>query len=231
MLCSVVGVPKEGQQLNGSTAAHAEITGKVPPGASRGSTCSRAGCWGAELGQQRPPTGAVLRPLLTCPAQHHSTASPSSELSEQGPHLSCGTQHPSFQPPHRAGSAKGAAQGPGRFYRAFPSHRMQHVSLSPGVVPWVFPTPQAAFSLSLQCPARRGAAPCPELLPAHRAEPCRARQARARGLSPSSHRCLTTEAVFFIKGVFAGERGLPTSTAASCNFILNAFVFCTFTSE
>lgn len=192
MLCSVLGVPKEGQQLNGSAAAHAEITGKVPPGAPRGSTCSRAGCWGAELGQQRPPTGAVLRPLLTCPAQHHSTASPSSELSEQGPHLSCGTQHPSFQPPHRAGSAKGAAQGPGRFYRAFPSHRMQHMSLSPGVVPWVFPTPQAAFSLSLQCPARGGAAPCPELLPAHRAEPCRARQARARGLSPSSHRCLTT---------------------------------------
>uniref|UniRef100_A0A803YDK9 Protein FAM118B n=1 Tax=Meleagris gallopavo TaxID=9103 RepID=A0A803YDK9_MELGA len=129
------GVLKEGQQLNGSAAAHTEITGKVPLSALRGSSCSRAG-----LGCRAGAAAPTHRAVLTCPAQHRSAASPSSELSEQRLHLPCGTQRPSFQPPRQAGGATGAAQGPGRFYRAFPSHRMQHVSLSPGAMPWVPPT-------------------------------------------------------------------------------------------
>lgn len=84
--------------------------------------------------------------------------------------------------------------------------------LSPAVVPWVPPTPQAASSL--QRHARGGAAPCSELLPATGLSQAGARQRAGPIQMPDSVVCL------FYKAVFAGDGVLPTSAVISYFMLL-----------
>lgn len=145
-LCSVSGVPKEGQQLNGSAAAHAEITGKVPPGAERLLVQQRrVGC---RAGQQRhPPCSA--EPTAASSSLH---GQPQFRAEVPSP---CSTRRPSFQPPHQVPQERrgprpvlqglsfpqaAACEPQARSDAALPQHR------------------------ELQHRTRGGAAPCSELL-------------------------------------------------------------------
>lgn len=153
-LCSVLGVLKEGQQLNGSAAAHDEIKGKVFPR--------------AQSEQPRPQRGVGAQswaPPPALPSQPRCAA-----LREVPPALRrfpC----PLSTPPSRSlPRCQGSPGCPVQVSRslAFP-HRTQHLSVgrAPAAVPQNLPGTGAGSSVeacSLPGQCRGGAKPRPELL-------------------------------------------------------------------